>query len=170
MKPETTFAAILAAAFGALCSYASHLLVPLIMLFCVVMIDWLTGIAKAWVQHQMNSRIGLLGALKKLGFFVTVGVAGVVDWLFSFGLSEVGITTKLPFLIAAIVCVWLIINELISILENVAAIGGPVPPFIRKLLSRLKNVVEDKADIAAEGRDKPEEDLGTEEYTHDKGD
>jgi len=49
-------------------------------------------------------------------------------------------------LVAAIVIVWLIINELLSILENVAAIGGPVPAFLQKLLGRLKNAVEKKAE------------------------
>lgn len=44
------------------------------------------------------------------------------------------------------VIIWLIINELISILENVAALGGPVPVFLAKLLARLKNTVEKKAE------------------------
>ena len=42
------------------------------------------------------------------------------------------------------VIVWLVINELISILENVAAIGGPVPGFLQKLIQRLKVSVEEK--------------------------
>ena len=40
---------------------------------------------------------------------------------------------------------WLIINELISILENVAAIGGPVPEFLKALLGKLKTATEEKA-------------------------
>lgn len=44
------------------------------------------------------------------------------------------------------VIVWLIINELLSILENVEAIGVPVPAFLRKLLGRLKVSTEAKAD------------------------
>ena len=44
------------------------------------------------------------------------------------------------------VIVWLIINELISILENVAAMGSPVPGFLQKLLGKLKNAVEKKTE------------------------
>ena len=47
------------------------------------------------------------------------GVAGVVDWLVRYGLTQVGVEVSFRFLMAAMVIVWLIINELISILENV---------------------------------------------------
>ena len=45
--------------------------------------------------------------------------------------------------------IWLIINELISILENLAAIGVPGFPRLSKLLERLKNTVS-KGDNADE--------------------
>lgn len=138
--------AILSTAIGALCSYGAKLFIPILVLTIVIVVDYLTGIAKAWVLHELSSKIGLIGFLKKIGFYVMVIVAGVIDWLISFGLESAGIDIRLPYFFSAIVCVWLIINELISILENIAAIGGPVPPFMQKLLMRLKNVVEDKAD------------------------
>ena len=59
---------------------------------------------------------------------------------------------------SGIVMIWLIINELISILENVAAIGGPTPPFVTKLLSKLKNTVEDKAGTVAGDREEVPDD------------
>ena len=94
---------------------------------------------------KLCSKTGLRGILKKLGYLVLVGVAGVVDWLVRYGLTQVGVEVSFQFLMAAMVIVWLIINELISILENVAALGGPVPGFLRKLLTRLKATVETKA-------------------------
>ena len=75
-----------------------------------------------------------------------VGVAGVVDWLVRYGLAQTGVEVTFQFLVAAMVIVWLIINELLSILENVAAIGGPVPAFLQKLLGRLTNAVEKKVE------------------------
>ena len=143
MKNETSVMAILAAALGALCSYASALVVPLAVLIAVMLADYASGMAKAWSAGKLCSKTGLRGILKKLGYLVLVGVAGVVDWLVRYGLTRVEVS--LPFLAAAMVIVWLIINELISILENVAALGGPVPGFLRKLLARLKATVETKA-------------------------
>lgn len=47
------------------------------------------------------------------------------------------------------VAIWLIVNELISILENLAAIGVPGFPRLEKILERLKNTVS-KGDNADE--------------------
>lgn len=164
MKTEyNTVSAVLAVALGALGSYFLKLLIPLIMLAVVMALDWVTGMAKAWKQGNMSSRIGALGALKKVSYLVVVAVAGITDGLFKYGLSTVGIDYKLPFLLAAMVTVWLIVNELISILENVAEIDGPVPPFIRKLLGHLKKTVEHTSDSAV-----PAPEPEKEEADHDR--
>ena len=141
---ENTMKAVLAAALGALCAYAVELVVPVLVLVAVMLLDYATGMAKAYSAGQLSSRIGIRGILKKLGYLVIVAVAGVVDWLIRYGLDSVGVEIKVEFLIALIVIVWLVINELISILENVAALGGPVPGFLQKLIGRLKSSVEQR--------------------------
>ena len=53
--------------------------------------------------------------------------------------------------VGAGVAIWLIINELISVMENLAAIGVPGFPRLSKLLERLKNTVsKSKGDNADE--------------------
>ena len=52
-------------------------------------------------------------------------------------------------IVGAGVAIWLIINELISVMENLAAIGVPGFPRLSKLLERLKNTVS-KGDNADE--------------------
>ena len=47
-------------------------------------------------------------------------------------------------LFGLIVTVWLIINELISILENLARIDVPIPAFLTKIIEKLKTTIEDK--------------------------
>ena len=116
------------------------------VLLAVMVGDYVSGMAKAWSTGKLCSKTGLRGILKKLGYLALVGVAGVVDWLVRYGLTQVGVEVSFRFLMAAMVIVWLIINELISILENVAALGGPVPGFLQKLLGRLKDTVEKKAE------------------------
>lgn len=148
MKTENTITRVLAAAFGALCGYCAQLAVPLAVLVAAMLVDYVTGMAKAWGAGQLCSRTGVRGILKKVGYLVLMGVAGVSDWLLRYGLEQIGVTVELKFMMAAVVIVWLIVNELISILENVAAMGGPVPPFLRKLLEKLKNEVEQKGENA----------------------
>ena len=45
-------------------------------------------------------------------------------------------------LAASLVAVWLIINEIISILENVGDIGVPLPGFLTKIVQGLKSKIE----------------------------
>ena len=54
MKTETnTISAVLAVAVGALSSYFLKLLIPLIILFLVMLLDYCTGMAKAWVKGEL---------------------------------------------------------------------------------------------------------------------
>ena len=46
--------------------------------------------------------------------------------------------------VGAGVAIWLIINELISVMENLAAIGVPGFPRLEKILERLKNTVSEE--------------------------
>lgn len=138
--------AVLAAALGVASSYLVQLIVPLIVLVITMLADYGTGMAKAWNAGTLCSRTGIRGILKKVGYLVIVAVAMGVDYLLRYGLDQVGVHINIEFLIAAIVIVWLIINELISILENVAAIGAPVPEFLLKLIKKLKTVTEKQAE------------------------
>lgn len=144
---ENIFRAVFAAAVGALCSYCMELMIPLAVMLVVMIADYVTGMVKAWYNAELCSRIGLKGIIKKVGYLVIVGVGMVVDYLLREALHSVGVSVTVEYTVALIVIVWFIINELISILENVAAIGAPVPEFILKLVKRLKVSVEDKAEV-----------------------
>ena len=141
---EQGLRAAAAAALGALCAYGVQMFVPLVVLVAAMMLDYATGLAKAYSAGELSSRVGIGGILKKVGYLVIVAVACVLDWLVRYGADQMGLDWKLDFLIASIVVIWLVINELISILENVAALGAPVPGFLQSLIKRLKVSVEDK--------------------------
>lgn len=141
--------AVLAAALGVLSAYMVQLLVPLLVMVSAMLVDYGTGMVKAWNAGTLCSRTGIKGILKKVGYLVIVLVAMGADYLLRYGLAQVGVNIGAEFLLAAIVIVWLIINELISILENVAAIGAPVPKFLVTLIKKLKNVTEERAEQLA---------------------
>ena len=75
--------------------------------------------------------------IKKLCYLGAVAAAAASDWaLAAAGLSSVydnGCSA------AIMVAMWLIINELISILENLSRIGIPLPEKLLELIKRLKN-------------------------------
>lgn len=137
--------ATVSVAIGALAAYFNVLLVPLTILIVVMIIDYATGMTSAWKSGKLESKTGLIGILKKLSYLVLVCVGGVVDYLIGAGLATAGIEFS-SYYFGLIVAVWLIINELISILENLSELGTPIPKFLVNIVRRLKNTVESKTD------------------------
>ena len=72
-----------------------------------------------------------------------------MDVLINYAGQYVGLSIKLPFVVATIVAVWLICNEIISILENLLDIGVAMPPFLMPLAKMIKGQVEDKTKMDA---------------------
>ena len=138
--------ATVSVALGALAAYFNVLLVPLTILIVVMIIDYATGMTSAWKSGELESMTGLIGILKKVSYLVLVAVGGVVDYLISAGLAAANVEISITYCCGLIVCVWLIINELISILENLAELGTPIPDFLVNVVHRLKNTVESKTD------------------------
>ena len=140
-----TWRVLIAVALGGLSAYMRVMFVPLVVLIAVMIIDYMSGMLKAWGNDELSSSVGLRGIVKKLSYLMLVCVAGVVDWLLWSGLRQVGITLNFGFCFGLIVTIWLIINELISILENLDALKVPMPKFLKNIVKHLKNAVEVKA-------------------------
>lgn len=129
-------------ALAAVGSYFRQLAVPVILLAVVMVLDYATGLASAWIGRRLSSRSGLIGIIKKLGYMVLVAVAAVVDWVIQISAEQAGITVALPSIFALLTTIWLTLNECISILENLHEIGVPVPPFLLAVIQRLKKGTE----------------------------
>ncbi len=141
---ENILQVLFATVLGAVIAYLNVLLIPLIVLIVVMLIDYGTGMAQAYVSHTLNSRIGVTGIIKKIGYIIAVTVGIVADYLISSALVNCGIDVNINCCIGMIVTIWFIINELISILENLSEIGTPLPKFLLLFVKRLKTTVESK--------------------------
>lgn len=135
--------ATISVVLGALASYFNVLLIPVLVLVAVMVIDYATGMTSAYKNGQIESKVGLIGILKKVSYLVLVAVGGVVDYLICSGLATAGFDFGVTYCCGLIVCVWLIINELISILENLSELGTPIPKFLVNIVHRLKDSVDD---------------------------
>ena len=142
---------------AACAAYLRELIVPVVMLAIVMLADYLTGLARAWVTKQLSSRIGVLGIVKKVSYLFVVGVAIVIDFVIQYAAGKAGLDFGSVYFFGLLVTIWLILNEYISILENLADIGVPLPAFLVKLVKRLKKTTEAKGDYLA----------GEEEKTHE---
>lgn len=138
--------ALFAGAVGALAAYFNVLLIPLAVLVAVMLIDYVTGMAGASYTGKLNSRVGVMGIIKKAGYIALVAVGMVVDYLLSSALIKIGIHLQINYCFGMIITVWLIINELISILENLGEINIPLPGFLLRTTKSLKGTVEKKTE------------------------
>lgn len=139
---QKTFAIIPAAIIGTVCSYIGALITPIILVAVMMIIDYFTGIANAWITRTLCSRVGIVGIIKKLAMLCMIVVGGAIDFIIAKGITTAGFQIGMPFTFGLIVCVWLIINESISILENLDKIGTPVPKWLVYLIKRLKKSTE----------------------------
>ena len=134
---------LFAGALGALAAYFQVVLIPLVVLVVVMLIDYVTGMAGAAYTKKLNSRVGVVGIVKKVCYLALVAVGMVVDYLITAALVQIGIAIQINYCFGMIVTIWLIINELISILENLGELDVPLPQFLVKMIKTLKGRVED---------------------------
>ncbi len=142
-----TIKAIFVAAFGLLSSWLGVLAIPVYVLVACNIMDYVTGLAAAHRRNQkVSSYVGVLGIAKKVCMWLLIAVGAVVDWLLLYCGAQLGFEIQLPMLVASLVAVWLIINEIISILENIGDIGVPLPGFLTKIVQGLKSKIEGAED------------------------
>ena len=123
--------------------YLGIVAVPIIILVIAMIIDYVTGMMSAWLNAELSSKKGIKGIVKKISYLALVTVAMIVDWLICCGLQQINVDIKYSVFFAVLVAVWLIINELISVLENLSRMGVPIPNFLKKLINRLKTTIDE---------------------------
>ena len=111
---------------------------------CMVL-DYVTGSMAAAKAGEWSSAVAREGIWHKLGMVVVVIVAAGADLLLSIVLGHLPILDlpiQYPGLICPVVLVWYIITELGSIAENGAAMGGPVPAWLLRMLAISREAVD----------------------------
>lgn len=135
---------------GAFLSAKLGLLYVVIPFLLIAMIgDYITGMLAAKKENNTNSKTGMWGIVKKVMYAVEVAIGITVDWLIINVCSSIGINFPTVTFFGLLVAIWLIINELISILENLTRLEAPMPPFLIKVVSTFKVAVEKSGDTLA---------------------
>lgn len=96
-------------------------------LLIFMVLDYITGLMCAIADKQLSSAVGFKGICKKVLILMLVGLANIVD------LHVVGTGSALR---GAVICFYLS-NEGLSLLENAAHIGLPVPDKLKDVLAQL---------------------------------
>lgn len=106
------------------------------VLIVFMVLDYVTGVLYAFISNQLNSEVGFKGLVKKLMILVVLIIGVMLDRILDTG----------NWVFRTLVCYFYIANEGISLLENVANIGIPIPNKIRNALEQL-NKDDDKESV-----------------------
>ena len=99
----------------------------LIALIVLMALDYLSGVMRAVEDRKLSSAVGFRGICKKALILMLVGVANLLDT------NVVGGAAVLR---GAVLCFYLS-NEGLSLLENAACLGLPVPEKLKEILAQL---------------------------------
>ena len=99
-------------------------------LIVFVAVDYVTGVMVGILNKELSSRVGFRGIFKKVMIFCLVAVGHIID-THVIGNGSVLRTAVIFFYLS---------NEGISILENAALIGLPIPKKLKEVLEQIKEV------------------------------
>ena len=105
-------------------------------LILFVVLDYITGVMCAVVDKKLSSEVGFKGIFRKVLIFALVGVGHVLDTQI-IGAGSVLRTAVIFFYLS---------NEVLSLLENAAHLGLPIPEKLKVVLEQLHDRAEKGGD------------------------
>lgn len=106
----------------------------LIALVVFVAVDYLTGVMCAVSDKKLSSEVGFKGICRKVLIFLLVGIAHILD-VQVIGTGSVLRTAVIFFYLS---------NEGVSIIENAAHLGLPIPEKLKAVLEQLHDRAENE--------------------------
>ena len=131
---------IAAAAAGAVISFFTGIPVIMWVLIAMMTLDYVTGLMTGMMGvssktegGKLSSRAAFDGLMRKIMIFLVVILSVLVDLAVQYG---AGVTFNA---VTGATCLWFIASEGVSVLENAAELGGPIPGILRKALELLQD-------------------------------
>ena len=122
--------AILTLVLGSISSFYNGLNVTAQVLITLVMLDFFMGLLIASIDHKIRSGTAFKGIVKKVSYLVMIYLGIGLDLILD------------QSIFANLIIMYLIIIEIISILEHLDSIDVKYPKFIRVMLDKLMNDID----------------------------
>ena len=100
----------------------------LTVLVCFMILDYITGVIRAFLNKEISSNVGLIGIARKSLILVVLIVGVLLDRLLNAG----------TWVFRTLIAYFYIANEGISLLENCVGLGLPIPQKLQDTLIQLK--------------------------------
>lgn len=102
--------------------------IALTVLVCFMILDYITGVLRAFINKEVSSNVGLIGIARKSLILVVLIVGVLLDRLLNEG----------TWVFRTLIAYFYIANEGISLIENCVGLGLPVPQKLQDTLIQLK--------------------------------
>lgn len=136
----------LAAAGGAVVSFFVGIPPVVWILLIVMSLDYMTGLCCGAVGKSpktetggLSSKAAFAGLLKKALILAVVALAALLDWAVS---ASAGISFAA---VTGATCLWFIASEGVSITENAAELGVPIPGIVKHMLDAFRKAGDEKS-------------------------
>ena len=129
----------MAAALGAAVSFFTGIPPLMWVLLGAMSLDYVTGLICAWRGRSpktqgggLSSKVACEGLMKKVMILLLVALAALVDFAIA---GSAGISFNAT---GGVVCLWFIASEGLSVLENGAEMGVPIPEVLKRALEVMQ--------------------------------
>lgn len=157
---NSTIKWLIAAVSGAVAAFLGQYGLFFTLVGTIIVLDVTTGLIRAKVTNEgLSSKKANKGFWKKIALFVGLLFGVFLDFAVAAVLMKTGINVDLTMPFSLIVCAYIIINEGISVSENLYLINPDIfPPQIGKFLKVAKKQMDNKTDIDSKSESEGEED------------
>ena len=119
--------------YGTICSICCAL----------ILLDLLTGLAKAKIQGRLNSDTGYKGFWRKAALLAALTFGICLDLLVEYA-AAAGLGAEFPALIGRLLAFYIAVNECISITENLSVCGARLPSFLAAALGNARGKLDQR--------------------------
>lgn len=112
------------------------------LLIALMVIDLVTGLTKAILKKNVQSRKMYEGIIKKVFIFILIGLGVLVDNVIVGWTHEPMILFNHEVTIRLFIELYFVLEELLSVLENMAACGLPIPKWLRNILKNTNQTLQ----------------------------
>lgn len=146
---------LLSTLLGLILSFTQKYGIMIILVAVAIVFDFVTGVIKASIKEEVSSEIGKKGFFKKMALLICLFFGFFLDFVIPYMCATISI--KIPFEtpFGLIICFYIVLNESISICENLYACNpGIMPTWIVRILRSAKEQIDNKdgesSEIASE--------------------
>lgn len=135
---------LLSGFFGMIATFFQHHGILVVLVLVSICFDVATGLIKAKINGEISSQKGTRGFFKKISLLVCLFFGFFLDIAIPYMFGYIGMELPFSTPFGMIICFYIVLNECISICENLYACNESImPKWVVKILLSAKEKIED---------------------------